>query len=398
MVGLPMPRLRVLLLCDHYLPGTKAGGPIRTLAGLVDRLGDDIDFRVVTRDRDFGDAAPYATVPLDAWTPVGKATVLYATLGARTLRRVQRLVAETDPDVVYLNSLFSTAFTPRVLALRRLGRLGGRPVLLAPRGELAAGALALKRAKKAPYLEALRATGALAGLTWQASGAHEEADIRRRFPGAEVVTAPNLAALPPPGASDGGGPLVAKAAGALKVAFVARVARMKNLDFALQVLGGVRAAVELDVYGPREDPAYWRECERLIGALPANVTARYRGALAHDEVAPALRAHHLLFLPTRGENFGHVILEALVQGLPVLISDRTRWRGLEGRGAGWDLPLDDPASFERAIEWSAACGPQEWARLSAAARELGAGVLTDPAAVEANRAMLRAVAAAAPRG
>jgi glycosyltransferase involved in cell wall biosynthesis len=64
-----------------------------------------------------------------------------------------------------------------------------------------------------------------------------------------------------------------------------------------------------------------------------------------------------LFLPSLGENFGHVIVEALSAGCPILISDRTPWRGLAERGVGWDLPLEDPAGFRGVID---ACCVEEF--------------------------------------
>jgi len=67
-----------------------------------------------------------------------------------------------------------------------------------------------------------------------------------------------------------------------------------------------------------------------------------------------MRGHDLFFLPTRGENFGHVIHEALNAGLPVLISDRTPWSGVTAAGAGWALPLTAPEPFVRVIEQVAA--------------------------------------------
>ncbi len=76
---------------------------------------------------------------------------------------------------------------------------------------------------------------------------------------------------------------------------------------------------------------------------------REHGPLPPDRVAEALRANHLLFLPTRSENFGHVILEALAAGCPVLLSDRTPWRNLARAGVGWDLPLDRPELPRRAM-------------------------------------------------
>ena len=36
-----------------------------------------------------------------------------------------------------------------------------------------------------------------------------------------------------------------------------------------------------------------------------------------------------LILPTKGENFGHVIAESLSASLPVIISQNTPWRNLQ---------------------------------------------------------------------
>ena len=47
-----------------------------------------------------------------------------------------------------------------------------------------------------------------------------------------------------------------------------------------------------------------------------------------------------LFISTSlNENYGHSIVEALSQGCPVLISDKTPWKQLEKFNAGADLPL-----------------------------------------------------------
>jgi hypothetical protein len=61
----------ILVLADHYLPGYKAGGPIRTLVNMVDRIGDEFQFKIVTADRDFKDYAAYPGVTIDHWNRVG---------------------------------------------------------------------------------------------------------------------------------------------------------------------------------------------------------------------------------------------------------------------------------------------------------------------------------------
>jgi hypothetical protein len=45
-----------------------------------------------------------------------------------------------------------------------------------------------------------------------------------------------------------------------------------------------------------------------------------------------LAEYDLFLFPTLGENYGHVISEALASGCPVVISDQTPWRNLEAEG------------------------------------------------------------------
>jgi len=73
-----------------------------------------------------------------------------------------------------------------------------------------------------------------------------------------------------------------------------------------------------------------------------------------------MKAYHLFVLPTLGENYGHVIYEALSAGDPVLISDQTPWRGLEKEKAGWDLPLKEKDKFKNALRQAAAWNQEEY--------------------------------------
>jgi len=62
----------ILTFVGCYLPGYRGGGPIRTIANMVDRLGDEFEFRIITMDRDLGDVKPYENVKVDSWNAVGK--------------------------------------------------------------------------------------------------------------------------------------------------------------------------------------------------------------------------------------------------------------------------------------------------------------------------------------
>jgi glycosyltransferase involved in cell wall biosynthesis len=145
---------------------------------------------------------------------------------------------------------------------------------------------------------------------------------------------------------------------------------MKNLDFALQVLAQVSIPVTFDIYGNIEDRAYWRHCQRLMEVLPANVVATYMGTVNRESLAQRMTTYDLFFLPTRGENFGHVVLEALQCGLPVLISDRTPWQDLPSKGAGWSLTLANPKAFVDVIEEVARWSAERHSAASAGARQL----------------------------
>ena len=197
-----MRQPQVLAFLPAYLPGFKYGGPVRTLASMVEWLGDEIGFRIVTSDRDLGDAEPYRGIRLGVWQAVGKSQVLYLAPEELTLLRMRSIIRATPHDAMYLNSFFAPTFTIGPLLLRRLGAIPKRPVIIAPRGEFLPSALRLKRYKKRPYLAVVRPAGLYAGVTWHASSEAEAARIRE-WVGAdtEVVVLPNPLCPRPLGAA-----------------------------------------------------------------------------------------------------------------------------------------------------------------------------------------------------
>ncbi len=377
-------RPTVLTFVRYYLPGYKSGGPVRTIANLVEVLGGEFDFRIVTSDRDATETEPYPGIG-PGWNDVGKAKVLYLAPNRRGLRAVARILRATPHDTLYLNSLLDPDFSLKPLLAQKLGLAPRTRCVIAPRGECADAALQLKAVKKRLFLFAASLCRLHRGVVWQASAPHEETDLRRVL-GNGITTriAPNLpampaAAMPEPGRADGD---------ALRICFLSRVSPMKNLTFALEVLRGVGIPVRFDIYGPVRDASYWRRCSALLQELPRDVEAQYRGSVEHAQVAAVLAQYDLFFLPTLGENFGHVIFEALSAGTPVLISDRTPWRGLEAAGAGWDLPLDRPDLFRDRIRALAGLDPDARAamRRSAFAHARRTGASDEP--IRQNRILL----------
>jgi glycosyltransferase involved in cell wall biosynthesis len=374
-------RMRILAFADYYLPGFKAGGPIRALANLVDAFEGEIEFHIVTREYDLG-GQRYEGVVRDRWHQVGPARVRYVGAAGVPRAELKRMLTDQAYDAVYLNSFFSP-LSRAVIRERRLASGDVLPLIVAPRGELSPAALKLKGVRKQAYMSVVKRIGALRGIVWQASSAHE-ADHMASVLGDQVrpsivVTEEIPSRAPAVSARE------AKRAGSATLTFLSRICRMKNLDTAIEVLRDVRGKVGLAVYGPIEDREYWDECRRTAAGLPANIEFSYQGVVPYDGVAEVIGKSDLFFLPTRGENYGHVIVEALAAGCPVLVSDRTRWRDLEAHGVGWDVALDDTAKFRAAIERVVEMDESEHSGMRQRAVDYASAVADDKAIIERNR-------------
>ncbi|MCO5274714.1 MAG: glycosyltransferase family 4 protein [Flavobacteriales bacterium] len=373
-----MPKPRVLVFIDWYLPGYRAGGPVRSMANLVDHLRDRVSFHIVARNTDYTTSDPYpGTVP-DSWTPMpGGERVWYASKKGTTWKAWKRILKEEQWDVVYTNGLYSWWYNILPLWLAR--GLKARRVV-AVRGMLASGAMRHGIVRKLLFLSLARMMDLYKGVCFQATNEEEAKDIRmhvQKF--ADVRVVPNL-----PKVAGGERLPVHKEPGSAKLVSVARIAVEKNTLLAINSLRGVAGQVQYSLYGPVYDGAYWAQCLAAISALPPNVRVEHRGAVPPEEVAAVLAAHHALFMPSAGENFGHTMLEALSVGRPLLISDRTPWRMLERDQAGWDLPLDIADGFTRAVQQICEMDQVEYDRWSDGAFARGTRYLADQAPVEAS--------------
>lgn len=375
----------VLVFVKYYVPGYKSGGPVRAIANMIEHLSPEVEFRVVTNDRDAGDAHSYRGVAVDSWSRVGKADVYYLSPRHRNIWSMAKLLRDTPHDVLYCNSYFDPHFTVLPLLARRLRMSPYRPAVVAPRGEFSPEALSLKKVRKTIFIRLAKLMGIYRDVLWHASTEEEEGDLRARLGNVSVEVA---ADLPPVhmGDSEVAGECQRQASdSSLKVVFLSRVAPMKNLRFVAKVLSRISAQVECDVFGVISDLEYWNSVRRILAELPPNVTVTYKGPVPHEEVHETLSRYDLFFLPTLGESYGHAIREALEAGTPVLISDRTPWRDLEREGIGWDLPLDSEDRFVEAIEGMADMPREKRSRQRSACRKYAEDVRAESSSIDRHK-------------
>lgn len=334
----------VLLFTDWYYPGYKAGGPIQSCVNLVRAMSAAFQFYVITSERDLDSETAYDQVPLNQWTSgIFGEQVFYASPGFISRNWLKQLFEQYPTCRIYLNSMFSFPFTLLPLLVSRSFR--NQKIILAPRGMLHPGALGLKSGKKKIFLTLFRWMGWQKRIIFQATTEEEAGYIKQHFPGADIRVVGNIPAF-----REQKPATLSKSPGELKLLFLGRLHPTKNLDYVLDLLKQNRKGqIELHLIGEPGPSGYVEKCREMIKELPSSVQVREYGALPQQESFEKMLDAHGLVLPSRGENFGHAIFEALISGKPVLISDRTPWRKLESQQAGWDLPLELPEQFVAAI-------------------------------------------------
>jgi glycosyltransferase involved in cell wall biosynthesis len=377
-----MAKKRVLIFIDWFLPGDKAGGPVRSVVNLIEHLHDEIEFSVITRDTDYTETTPYTNIKSDAWNDSSLGVrVYYISEKNLTRETIARLLNETRFDSVYLNGMWSQPFTVWPLEFLRANKKNV-PVTLAVRGMLAPSALAIKWLKKKLFLALSKMKGTYSGITFHATTAAEAKRVRKIFGNnATVHVAGNL---PRKTTAQEFGHIVKKK-DSVRMINVARVAPEKNTLYAIEVLIHSRSCPELDIWGAYYDNEYAMACEYAAKKLPEGNVVRFNGPLDSKAVHRTIAEFDLLFLPTRGENFGHIILESMQAGVPVLISDQTPWRNLAEHKAGWDLPLEDPKAFAYIIDKVAAMDESELAEWRRGAKEFAARYSNDEKLIALNR-------------
>lgn len=383
-------KLEVLCITDYFLPGFHGGGPIRTLDNMRKQLTGQVTLSIFTRDRDLGSSTPYPSIEPNQWTETLDGPIFYAQPDVFGSQGIKRALSSHDFDILYLNSFFSprSSLLP-YLALRRSPQ--HIPILLAPRGEFSPGALAIKKGKKRAFLWIVRFLRLYRDVSWHASTEREAQDILRQFPYAEgkIHIAPDPVIWEPP---DKAIDVLPKKIGQLHIAFISRISPKKNLDGLLKFLNTVRAPVTLGIFGPVEDEDYWQQCKETIAALPDNIKVAWNGPLAPEEVSPTFARYDLFAFPTHGENFGHVIFEALRAGTPVLLSDQTFWHP-DDAGAVTTVPLSDQAGWRRAIEQAADRTLDEQASLRSATLDYAARYTAADGSLRANLEMFSRIIA-----
>ncbi|WP_166787189.1 glycosyltransferase [Cryobacterium sp. TMT2-23] len=311
--------------------------------------------RVLTSDRDLN-AKVRLPIPSNRWTTSDGVDVYFASVD-QVVRLAQAFfrLRKHHPEILYYNSFFSAKLSVLPQFLGLLAFWGSARRLVAPRGEFGEGALRRRSLKKRIFMFAYRVAGLHRGVYWHASSEAEAFDIAAVWgETAQILVREDETGLP-------AAPLAvvedAREHPGLRGIFLGRIVEHKGLLILLKGLAEIAAPVRLDVYGPLEDKSYAEQCRQAATRMPSNVVVTFKGPVRPEDVRSTIGAYDVLFMPTAGENFGHIVAESLSASCPVVCTPFTPWGSVLLGGGGvlvkdrsidsWAKALKDYANLNR---------------------------------------------------
>jgi glycosyltransferase involved in cell wall biosynthesis len=232
-------------------------------------------------------------------------------------------------DVIHGHGLW---LWPNVAA-PRAARRASRPFILAPRGMLAREALAFSRRQKLAFWTLLQGP-ALDGVGCIHVTSLQERDEVRAFGlMAPIALAPNGIDLP---TLEGPRPMAPD--GRREVLYLGRLHPKKSVEMLIEAWARIRperrAGWRLRIVGPSEDD-YDRELAVLATRLGLIEELAIEPPIYGPAKLDAYRRAEVFVLPTRNENFGLTVAEALAAATPAISTRGAPWGGLETERCGW---------------------------------------------------------------
>jgi len=343
--------IKVCIFIDWYIPGYKAGGPVKSLALLIEKLSktEQYEFYVICRNTDYMDKQPYATVVSDQWNKLSPfVNVYYIANYNCSLSNYYKILQPIQPNILYINGIWSYKFSILPLFLR-IKSIDKR--IISPRGMLNSSAIDIKSVKKKSFLLFARIFNIYKNYTFHFTNLEEKSESEKALPNIQNFSIISNFSAEYTFQTE----RVEKKVNEINLFFLGRISPEKNLQYALECLVQINEViVNFDIFGEVYNHKYWLDCKELIKKLPINIRVNYFGFIKPNELKFKLGNYHYLFLPTAGENFGHAISESLQAGIPVIISDKTPWNAIGYGLGGFVVNLNNQKSFIEIIEKAAA--------------------------------------------
>ena len=268
---------RVVVFTNYFLPGVLGGGPIRSVEGLVKNLSEYCDFDLVTSSHDAFKNEDYDNIKINRWNDLKYARCLYLSDNSLSIKYFFDLLKNKswNYEIIYLNSFFNFWFSIVPIIIHKLFLKKNIKIILAPRGEFNPNALNNSVFKKKIFILFSKIFSMHKNIIWHASTSIEEEDIKKNFSNAKIKVVTNISLIKHQKK------LVRKIKKIkqLKILFLSRITKMKNLIGALHILSIFKDVIEFNIYGPQENKEYYNDVISLIKRLPKNIKITINGPI-----------------------------------------------------------------------------------------------------------------------
>lgn len=241
---------------------------------------------------------------------------------ARDVRKLARA-----PGILHGNGIWRfTNILPLLLARQVPAR-----IVVSPHGMMSPWSMQSKSPMKAPFWKLLQKPALDRSHCYHVTAPIEYEDVRRLGLRGPVAVIPYGIDMPD----------LRKEEKHKRILYMSRIDPKKGVDLLLQAWTELAADFpdwELVIAGPLTG-SYPAAMQSLASDLAApRVT--FAGEIRGEKKRMMLATSSLFVLPTRSENFGMVVPEALAHGTPVITTSETPWREIGDRNCGWVIRLD----------------------------------------------------------
>jgi glycosyltransferase involved in cell wall biosynthesis len=305
--------------------GINAGGPSSCTYNLLKGLqsaGINADILTIDskNDRMIGDDPFIKTVINDTKTSLGY---------SKNFRNY--LLRHKNYDLYHANGLW----TYPTHATIQCAKQQKKPCIVAPHGMLYPQALQVSALKKKIALALFQRNDLKRAICLQATSQAELEHIRNFGLANPIALMPNCLNI------DFSAQKRDQENEIKKFGFVGRLNRIKNVDILLKAwlqLSESTKKAELLIIGSG-DFVYDKELRQYaIDHKMSNVS--FMGFLNGNVLKEKMKSLDFLILPSKSENFGMVVPEVLINGVPVIASKGTPWEELNIHNCGWWVDND----------------------------------------------------------
>ncbi len=305
--------------------GVKCGGTstctYELVKGLIEQKVDAgiLSFMPAANDRLIGNDIPIHTIPIPNNT-----RVLYS-------KAYKKFLIDTQYQVFHTNGLwqYPEYITSKVARKRDI------PYLISPHGMLYPQAI-----RKSAFLKKTVFGMFLKNDLNKATAVHATCMEEMNYLRCLGVKSP-IAVIPNPVQIEQEDMQITLPKDKLRVGYLGRIHPRKNIEklfYAWDKLGKIVDDCELVIIGDGNEN-YLHFLKQEVQRLNLNNVV-FTGFLSGEEKDSALKSLSYLVVPSDYENFGMIVPEALVKGIPVIASKGTPWEELNIHCCGWWIEND----------------------------------------------------------